>query len=408
MEENRNGQENGTLKKDVEPFNFNRFGVEKSAQSQGEINSLLPSLQAAYSHFLIESELDEISIQKKIKRTEEEIQLAKEKKEEATGDINKLELNKNELRDKKNNLLSEKDKKESEGPPKPETFFLVIECALLIFLTLYLFLFYSTNGYSVLYKVEPSLKALIDFGILRKALNQSPESFLFICFFPSIFLGVGVLIHRFMDKKNIGALISFCLITLIADILIAFIIAKKIYEMRYLNEIETEPWNWKMVLSQEYFYFVILLGFVAYLIWGFLLHFVVKTIRDSKPERALQVILDDFDRRINDVQSDINEKMAAIETSKTLINNLNSDIDQKSKNVVKYRNIDLKELATLIDVSSFKGKMGDFLTGWNSYYTFRFVNENEKREEVSNEAKSIYNNWITTTINHLEPVKNNE
>lgn len=207
-----------------------------------------------------------------LKNTEAAISIFEEKKQIVSEKIN---LAKNEIEDVNHN--PEKYGVPSTKRPKAQFY---IGLLLLIPITLYLFVFYISATYSAFFKdfSNDSLTAAIfDAQAFNNALNAGWLEAVLIFTIPSVFLGLGYVIHMLQkDKgiKNIFRTIALFIVTFLFDGLLAYQIEKKIYEFKKTPE--SLPYNLKIALGESEFWMIIFAGFVVYIIWGLVFDITMK------------------------------------------------------------------------------------------------------------------------------------
>ncbi|MBK7383007.1 MAG: hypothetical protein IPI81_06675 [Flavobacteriales bacterium] len=162
----------------------------------------------------------------------------------------------------------------------------VIGLVILTFLTVYLFLFYSSATYSAFFK-EFTLsnlgvaRSIFDPQAVGKALADGVMEVALILTIPFVFLGLGYLIHKVQRMSGwtkyprIGLLI---LVTFVFDAILAYEITHKIYENKREGSFEAMPeYSTSMAMENVQFWMVIFAGFVVYIIWGLVFDIVMES-----------------------------------------------------------------------------------------------------------------------------------
>ena len=105
-----------------------------------------------------------------------------------------------------------------------------IGTTILVLLTFYLIVFYSSASYSAFFRIYvPGVnlrEAMLDPNTFIKALNDGFGELLFILLMPFIFLALGYLIHKFVDKKPIINYLKVLLLFMVAFVFDGFIAYK--------------------------------------------------------------------------------------------------------------------------------------------------------------------------------------
>ncbi|MCD0487161.1 hypothetical protein LPB86_02910 [Pedobacter sp. MC2016-14] len=207
-----------------------------------------------------------------LKNTETAISIFEEKRQALVDKINKAT---NEIEDVKHN--PEKYGVETSKRPKAQFY---IGLFLLIPITLYLFVFYISATYSAFFKdfSNDSLTAAIfDAQAFSRALNAGWLEGVLIFTIPSVFLGLGYIIHMLQKGKglkNVFKVIALFITTFLFDGLLAYQIEKKIYDFNKTPD--SAPYNLKIALGEAEFWMIIFAGFVVYIIWGLVFDITMK------------------------------------------------------------------------------------------------------------------------------------
>lgn len=207
-----------------------------------------------------------------LKNIETAISIFEEKKQNVSEKIN---LAKGEIEDVNHN--PEKYGVPSTKRPKAQFY---IGLFLLVPITLYLFVFYISATYSAFFKdfSNDSLTAAIfDAQAFNNALNAGWLEAILIFTIPSVFLGLGYVIHMVQKGKgikNIFRMVALFIVTFLFDGLLAYQIEKKIYEFNKTPD--SLPYDLKIALGEAEFWMIIFAGFVVYIIWGLVFDITMK------------------------------------------------------------------------------------------------------------------------------------
>jgi len=210
--------------------------------------------------------------QSELKNTEAAISIFEEKREHINEQINSA---KHDIEDVKH--YPEKYGLTSTKKPQAQFY---IGFLLLIPITIYLFVFYISATYSAFFKdfSNDSLTAAIfDAQALNNALKAGWLEGVLVLTIPSVFLGLGYVIHMVQKEKgikNVLRLIALFVITFLFDALLAYQIEKKIYEFN--KTLDSLPYNLQIALGEAEFWMIIFAGFVVYIIWGLVFDITMK------------------------------------------------------------------------------------------------------------------------------------
>lgn len=191
---------------------------------------------------------------------------------------------------------------------KPSKLGLVFMGIILILLTVYLWIFYTSASYSAFFREFKAedinvANSIFDPRAIANAWAKGAPALVLVVTMPFIFLGLGILMHKFLEEKHWSKgvkLAAVILITFFFDFIIAYEIVKKIYDLQALNSLEDlPPYRFSMAFSDINFWLIIFAGFVTYLIWGLLFE---KFMTDSRK-------LDNAGEQMRVRQNEIDELM---------------------------------------------------------------------------------------------------
>lgn len=177
------------------------------------------------------------------------------------------------------NVKSNPDKYGVTNTKQPHALF-YIGLILLIPITIYLFVFYISATYSAFFKefADDSLSAAIfDAQAFSNAMKAGILEGVLVVTIPSVFLGLGYIIHMVQKGKGIVNMLrvaALFVLTFLFDGLLAYQIEKKIYDFN--KTLESAPYNLKIALGEAEFWMIIFAGFVVYIIWGLVFDLIMK------------------------------------------------------------------------------------------------------------------------------------
>jgi peptidoglycan hydrolase CwlO-like protein len=266
---------------------------------------------------------------------------------------------------------------------------------ILALLTVYLFVFYSSASYSALFKnFSPDetviAKAIFDAQAISNAVKDGLSELILILTIPAVFLGLGFLIHKFQETKGSSKylkIMALLIITFIFDVIIAYEITEKIYEIKRGGSFDTiRPYSFKIAFQNISFWLVIFAGFIVYLIWGFVFDFVMESY--SKLDyvkvhiKVKQEQIDTLEKEVNTLEVKIGEIKVAVEKNSTEMRNLRDTID-----------------GTIVQPKEMSEALSQFMVGWHKWIA------NGKEYNRSDHNK-IYEAFMATNINAISPAIN--
>lgn len=233
---------------------------------------------------------------------------------------------------------------------------------ILVFLTIYLFIFYSSASFSAFFK-EFSLNeigvanSIFDPNALTRAYIDGLTELTLILTIPFVFIGLGYLIHKFQEQKHfvkylkIGLLI---IITFIFDCILAYEITEKIYNIKKDNSFnDVQNYSVSMAFQSINFWLIIFAGFVVYIIWGFVFDFVMESY--AKMDK-LKIAITEKEKQIKDARMDRED--------------LDVQIDKMTHQIAE-NNMEINKLLKILEGSvvpkEFEHDIFSFLTGWMTW-----------------------------------------
>lgn len=265
---------------------------------------------------------------------------------------------------------------------------------ILFFLTIYLFIFYGSASYSSFFKEFTISEigianSIFDAQALSKAFRDGFTELILIVTIPAVFLGLGYLIHKSSEKKGakkflfIGSLIF---VTFIFDVIIAYEICEKIYNIKKTNSFQTIPdYSLSLAFQSINFWLIIFAGFVVYLIWGLVFDFTIEA-----------------HEKLDKVRLAIRHKEDEIKVVEINIYKLNAEIntleEKENKNIGEINKLnELIEHTTIIP-KEFEQYLYHFMQGW-----LHWMSANLKNQTQQQDCESILTIFISANISQIEP-----
>lgn len=364
---------------------YRDYGFRVAGLSEGGIHALLPCLQSVYFGIKREQESDatlQQELQAKLSHKKAEIEAEKERKQNQVNEsIQKLEQLSDELRDEKAKLVA--IEAASYERNKSEWIALVISGILLIPFTIYFFIFYSSVAYSAFFKEfglghiggdgEFKLsQAIFDGAAIPNAYNDGLGELLFILFMPIIFLAFGFILNRWEREKGYLKYVKIPLMIVVAfifDALLAFGICKKIYNLDSMMELGTRPeYSIKIAMQDPDFWIIIFLGFVSYLIWGFVFGYFVKAWEN----------LDLNKTKKKECEEKIKELNASIDAENKNGRSLRDEISKMNPQIAEIES--QMGVSARYDLAKIKLELANFFAGWQQYLAALHKSGIEKQE----------------------------
>jgi hypothetical protein len=383
---------------------YSQLGFRSAQKSQSKPAAIEGYLEIVYDKFLQEQKLDEQGLEERIRQLKAEVQQDKSKKQDNLAELQSQKSRKDDKEKEIEELELEKiDIRNGEGETG-ETIPFVIATFITILLTLYLFVFYSSSGYSAFYGIKPGSLGFINPNVFNDATSKGGGVVALIILFPVIFLGLGFLIHDSIEKnkklkkegkrQNYVVISSLLMVTLLADCFIGYKISEGVHTNEFNSGNSDEIWRFGMIFSDINFYLVLILGFVVYVIWGLLLNFVLSHSYLKTESEKTRLMIENINNRIADKRSELSDIIAKIHKLESNNLTIDSKIEQMQKDIIGYENGVIP-----ISISSLKGSVGEFMGGWQNYTHGNFTRDIAARlieDSITNQL-----NWLNKKIESL-------
>jgi predicted nucleic acid-binding Zn-ribbon protein len=378
---------------------YHETGRRDSTDNNGHPKSLSISLDAIYSKFQNE-EKENTNRQNELKKTYIDQKEAKNSEikglEVATENTNESIQHHDEEISVKNEKIKELRNEVKDIPQNPELYVADVKrgastkfwigVIVLAPLTFYLFTFYASVVYSAMEKVFTYTDQRWYMpDAIAKASEDGAQALATVIFAPFIFIGLGYLIHMFYQKKNWMAYLKLTGIigtTLIFDILLAFFIEKKLWELNVVDE--GAVYGFKEAVESQEFWLIIFLGFVAYLIWGFIFDFVME---EHKNRDKIKIEIRKRQSKIQDCREDIEMLENKIGESKQLILNFKAEIQAARGRISELQSI-LDGI--VIPTKEYKLYASEYVQGWVTYIAEHISVSKAVNDKMINEAHQVY------------------
>lgn len=375
---------------------YKDYGIRECGKSNGSPLCLTPYLHKIFTNERQKqannSQLQDIEKQKKQKEINDldlsiakkntDMDLIKNKIEQCNDQIKEYEVEVQELKTSIGTVNKNAQLK------------MCIGTLILVILTLYLFIFYSSTFYSAFFKDFLSSEtinigdAIFDAQAIPKSLAAGTGQMLFVISAPIIFLGLGFSLHYFSQEEGKGKYLkisAIIIVTFIFDCILAYGIAKKMYDIMALSTLENmPPYSLKDAYSDSHVWTVIFCGFVVYIIWGIVFSMTMNAFENLRSNKSAIAVL-----------------KSKIQHEKDRCAILDGDrikLEGELKSLINERNIKQKQLddGVIIKYSDIKVALSDFFAGWNSL----LIPLGKTPEEIQ-ETKLAYESTVEVLIPQL-------
>jgi len=364
---------------------YEQWGTRICGIVTGRLTALPPYLQKVYNSIYNE-QADNIELQKtarantqaEIERTNEEIRVVNEKIEGVNSDIEDTLKKIEELKDERQEIKCGKEKVNKEQRLK-----LVIGLVIIIPLTFYLFLFYSSTFYSAFFRDPSSLttvmNSMFDSNALANAYADGVAELGFVLSAPIIFLGLGFALHFFSiqeGKMKYLKMASILLVTVMFDCILAYKIGEQMHTFGIIigQYPIGEEYTVNMALHDINTWAVIFCGFIVYVIWGIVFDMCMSAYDKMDLNKT----------RLDSIKKEIDDLEQKIKAEKEKIQNLKQQ-ETDAKNRVKELMAKLGH-EVYIDYAAISTEMNNFFAGWIKMMQVLSIGQ-EQQDEASNICK---------------------
>ena len=371
---------------------YEQWGTRICGIVTGRLTALTPYLQKVYNSIYNE-QADNIELQKaarantqaEIERKNEEIRVVNEKIEGVNSEIDETTKKIEELKAERQEIKSGKEKVNKEQRLK-----LIIGLIIIIPLTFYLFLFYSSTFYSAFFR-DPSsmttvMNSMFDSNALVNAYADGIAELGFVLSAPIIFLGLGFALHFFSvqeGKMKYLKMAAILLVTVMFDCILAYKIGEQMHTFGIIigQYPIGEEYTVNMALHDINTWAVIFCGFIVYVIWGIVFDMCMSAYDKMDLNKT----------RLENIKKEIEDFEQKIKAEKEKIQILKQQ-ETDAKNSVKELMAKLGH-EVYIDYAAIRTEMNNFFAGWIKMMQVLSIGQ-----EQQDEASSIYKNEMSMLI----------
>lgn len=371
---------------------YHQYGVRTCGVVQGSEYSLPPYLQKIYFSMKTAQINDEVLQAQHRSQKQSNIDNKAIQKQGLIRQRYRIRSSIEEARDsikEKNKAINELNNSVEVKSNKDEKLKRNIGIIILILLTLYLFVFYSSTFYSAFFRnpetITDVMNAMLDAKALSIAANAGITELLFCILAPIIFLGLGFILHVFSKEKGVGKYIKMSLIvivTLMFDMILSYKIGDQLHQMSVITGSAPigEQYYISMAVKDINCWAVIFLGFISYIIWGLLFDMTMDA-HQKIDERTTQK--KSLQKQIAYLQANIRSDQAR----ESVIDGNIIDIDVQISN--------LKATLTdyVITYSNIKTELNNFFTGWLAQLSLLGKSNDDKQR-----AQALFDSTVSGLI----------
>ena len=375
---------------------YEQWGTRICGVVSGSLVALPPYLQKVFN-YLYNEQAQNIELQKaarantqaEIDRMNDEIKSANQKIDAANAEIDRLNNNIEEYKTERHSVKNSKAKVN-----KAQRIKLILGLIILIPLTFYLFLFYSSTFYSAFFR-DPSsmttvMNSMFDNNALVNAYAAGLTELGFVLSAPIIFLGLGFALHFFSVQQGkikylkMGAIL---IVTVMFDCILAYKIGDQMHTFGII--IGQHPIGEEYTISMAFHdintWAVIFCGFIVYILCGIVFDMCMSAYDglDLNKSQLVQINenIESLEKRISDEKNKIQNLSQHIMNKKGEVNSLMAKLGHE----------------VYINFADIHKEMTNFFAGW-----IKMMQVLSLDKSLQNQATDIYNKEVTTLITNQE------
>lgn len=370
---------------------FKDFGFKRAGQNLGNSLSLKAHLNwIRDGHFVDETfnnneeHLLRQQVENKILSKDEEKEKIEGDKKTAT-EVNKpsIERKIKDLNDEIQQTKIDLADKTLQTGYEPIRYWSYVSLTLL--LSFYLIFFYSSSIYSAFFRNPESIIAnagsdvamLLDSIFDTKGIFTLSPVLIFSYLGSFIFFSIGMAPHSIISgegkfKRTKAAIII--LLAFIADSALAYKIDKGLHDLKIMAGVSDGDWHFYTSIN---FYLVLLFGFAAYLVWGYMFEMMLKEKTKKSADIKAAIIIKGLKNEISLLRIELSIVETRIIELETQLKAIISQIEQLKKELEK----------RLQNPDALSQNLTSFYMGWQQWLnsTNEFLFEKEICEQTFND-----------------------
>ena len=377
---------------------YYNWGIRMCATVMGSNYALSPYLQKVYSD-IYNDQAKNVELQEQFrKNTQAQIDEHNNNIESLKTQISNSTKKLNENKENIEEFERQRSELKTRGSAinKDARIKMVLGIIILIPLTFYLFLFYSSTFYTGFIMDTEDVTGMTGVAMamfnpqaFTGALAKGLTSFFLILSFPVVFLGLGFGLHFFsvqQSKSRFLKMGSILLVTFLFDCIIAYKIGKFLYDIEGMWKEQSDVYSFNMAIGDINTWAVIFCGFIAYIIWGIVFDMAMSAYSKLDLNKEEIKVIDNKIQMIKDENAVINEQISNCNNQITSLKNAIGGLMSKLSNHIN------------INLNAIKQEMTNFFNGWITQMGVLGCNQQEQ---------SMANATFQNTLNTLIDNKNN-
>lgn len=262
----------------------------------------------------------------------------------------------------------------------------VLYATLTIVLSFYLLFFYASSIYASFFRNAGSLLATAgdDIALYLDSIFDvngifTPSASLLIVYLGAfLFFAIGLIPHN-IEGKHKKLYVGLAIFgALIADSLLAYKIDSGIHNLKVMAGIADADWHFYSSIN---FYLVLLFGFCAYLVWGYMFEMTLKEKNKKTGDVKAALIIKGLKEEIKQLKAELQEVETKIIALEGIVKNLTAQIEQLKK--------DLE--SRMLNPDALSQNLTSFYMGWLQY-----LNNTSDTELVKMNCETVFRDFYDT------------
>lgn len=389
--------ENETLQNPIETLlkdkaervkSFKDFGFKRAGQNLGNSLSLKSHLNWIRDGHFVDETFNGNEEQLLRQQAENKIQSKVEEKEKIEGDKKTAsEVSKPALEHKIKDLNDEIQQTRIDLADKtlqtgyePIKFYMY--GTLVLILSFYLLFFYASTIFAAFFRNNGSLIATAggDIALYLDSIFDvkgifTPSPVLLIVYLGAfLFFAIGLIPHN-IEGKNKSYFVGLSLFgALVADSMLAYKIDLGIHNLKIMAGVSDVDWHYYTSIN---FYLVLLFGFAAYLVWGYMFEMMLKEKTKKSADIKAAIIIKGLKEEISLLRVEMSILETKIIELETQLKSVISQLEQLEKQLEK----------RMQNPDALSQNLTSFFMGWQQYLnnTTEFISEKLECEQIFND-----------------------
>ncbi|RAR71487.1 coiled-coil domain-containing protein [Flavobacterium aciduliphilum] len=367
---------------------FKDFGFKRAGQNLGSWLSLKTHLNWIRDGHFVDETYNENEVEILRQQAENKILSKDEEKEKIEGDKKTaIEVLKPSIERKIKDLNDEIQQTRIDLADKTlqtgyESIKFIMYSTLVVILSFYLLFFYASTIYAAFFRNKSSLIAnaggdislYLDSIFDVKGIFTASPILLIVYLGAFLFFAIGLIPHN-IEGKNKSYYIGLSLFgALVADSMLAYKIDKGLHDLKIMAGISDGEWYFYTSIN---FYLVLLFGFAAYLVWGYMFEMMLKEKTKKSPDIKANIIIKGLKEEISLLRIELSNLETRIIELETQLKAIMSQLEQLKKELEK----------RMQNPDALSQNLTSFYMGWQQYLnnTTEFINEKDLCEQTFNE-----------------------